>query len=486
MRDTDELERVSDVEWRIPRAGAMRVPARIYADASTIEQLVDEAGSATGWSALRQICNVASLPGIVEAAVALPDVHPGYGFPIGGVGAFDLSEGVAVVGGVGFDINCGVRLLRTPLVKDDAERLIDRLGKALFETVPAGLGSTGALRLSVKEVDALLVGGARYVTARGYGTKDDLFFVEEEGCMQGADPDAVSILAKQRQFGQVGTLGSGNHYLEVQVVEKVLDEHAARVYGLRQDAVVVSIHTGSRALGHQIGQDALRAMAGAGDKYGIRIPDPEMVCAPIASAEGRAYLAAIACGSNCAFANRQVIAHLVRRTIARVAGLAEDEIQTVCDIGHNNAKIENHRVAGGTKSLLVHRKGATRAFAAGRDEVPAAYREVGHPIVVGGSMGTASYVMRGTACGMEKAFGSGIHGAGRSLSRKKAAKRYWGDRVLEELRSRGIRVWAHSRRGIAEEAPGAYKDIERVVQAAERAGINQAVARLRPIGVIKG
>lgn len=486
MDEFDRLRQVGDVEWELPAHDRMGVPGRIYADRETIEQLRREETDEAQWSALRQIKHVASLPGIVSAAIALPDVHPGYGFPIGGVGAFDLDEGVAVVGGVGFDINCGVRVLRTPLQRSEIAEAVERIGEDLFRTVPAGLGSSGSLRLSVTEVDHVLEEGAAYAVRQGYGSSDDLGFTEEGGRMPGADPGAVSALAKQREFKQVGTLGSGNHYLEVQYVERILDAPAAAAYRLSQGQIVVAIHTGSRALGHQVGQDYLKELATACTRYRIAIPDQEMVCAPISSPEGRRYLAAVAAGANCAFANRQTIAHLVRVSLGRSCGLREAEIETVYDIGHNNAKIEEHEVEGQRRRLLVHRKGATRAFGPGRDEAPPAYRDVGHPIFVGGTMGTASYVLRGTALGMAKTFGSGIHGAGRALSRKKAAKKYWGQDVLAALRGEGVRVWAHDIRGAAEEAPGAYKDVERVVAAAEASGLNRAVARLRPLAVIKG
>lgn len=480
------LERVGSSEWLLPREGAMRVPGRIYADAHTIAQLEEDVRNGAEWNALQQVQNVAALPGIVGAALALPDVHPGYGFPIGGVGAFDLDEGVVVVGGVGFDINCGVRLLATPLKKTDVELLIDELGEQLYQTVPAGLGAEGKLRLPIAEIDRLLEEGAAYVVERGFGVPDDLAYIEERGRVPNADPDAVSTRAKQRQFRQVGTLGSGNHYLEVQVVDEVLDAEAASVYGLSEGQIVVSIHTGSRALGHQIGQDYLKEMTAASLKYGIPIPERELVCAPIRSPEGERYLGAVACGANCAFANRQMIAHLVRDAFAAVVGLSAGDVRTVYDIGHNNVKIETHCVDGESRPLLIHRKGSTRAFGPGRKESPEAYRSVGHPILIGGTMGTASYVMRGTEFGMKATFGSGIHGAGRALSRKKAAKRFWGETVISDLAAAGIRVRAHSKRGIAEEAPGAYKDVERVVGAAIDAGINRAVARLRPLAVVKG
>ena len=486
MSEEYTLEQISAAEWLLPKSGDMRVPGRIFADSQTIDQLRADIAEKKEWNALRQVRDVASLPGIVTAALALPDVHPGYGFPIGGVGAFDLEEGVVVVGGVGFDINCGVRLLTTPLRKGDIANALDKLAEDLYGTVPAGLGSEGKLRLKIEEIDELLQEGAHYVVKRGYGCEEDLTYTEETGKIAGANPAAVSRVAKQRQFKQVGTLGSGNHYLEVQIVDEVLDPEAGAIYSLEEGQIAVSIHTGSRALGHQIGQDYLKSMELASRKYKIPIREKELVCAPIGSPEGEQYLSAVACGSNCAFANRQVIAHLVRASFARVLGLAGESIRTVYDIGHNNAKIECHQVNGEMRELLIHRKGSTRAFGPGREESPLAYRDVGHPTLVGGTMGTASYVMRGTPLGMEKTFGSGIHGAGRALSRKKAAKKYWGEDVKAAMAKDGIILHAHSLRGVAEEAPGAYKDVERVVQTATQAGINQPVARLRPLLVIKG
>jgi tRNA-splicing ligase RtcB len=462
----------------------MRVPAAVFADRDMIDALLREEAEG-GWSALKQLRNVACLPGIVGRALALPDVHPGYGFPIGGVAAFDREEGVVVAGGVGFDINCGVRLLACPLSAGD---LGDRaaLADALFTAVPAGLGSEGSLRLSIGEIDALLRDGAAFVVGRDLGLPSDLTFIEEAGCVSGAEPEAVSTRAKQRQFRQVGTLGSGNHYLEVQRVEEILDSQAARVFGLDVDQVVISIHTGSRALGHQIGQDYLKTMEEVGRRHGLSIPDRELACAPAGSEEGKRYLGAVACGANCAFANRQVIAHIVRRVFAQRFSVAPATVRTVYDIGHNNAKRERHVMDGVERDLIVHRKGSTRAFGPESADLPVPYRSTGHPILVGGTMGTASYVMRGTAGGMQRAFGSGVHGAGRALSRKKAAKKFWGEDVRSSLQSSGIELRAHSMRGVAEEAPGAYKDVERVVAAAESAGINRRVARLRPLVVIKG
>jgi len=486
MNEFDALRPAGPSEWILPKTGRMRVPVRIYADTETIDELRRGSIDPSEWNALRQLRNVACLPGIVNAALALPDVHPGYGFPIGGVGAFDPRDGIAVVGGVGFDINCGVRLLATPLSRAALPADLDPIVDDLYRSIPAGLGSKGSLALSVRALDAVLRDGALDAVRRGYGVDRDLEYIEEGGRMEEADPSAVSALAKQRQAEQLGTLGSGNHYLELQYIDAILDAKAAAAYGLREDQVVLSIHTGSRALGHQIGQDSLKEMANASRRYGLEIAERELVGAPIQSPEGERYLGAVAAGANCAFANRQVIAHLARESLHRTLGIAPDAIRTVYDIGHNSAKFEEHPVDGERRRLLVHRKGATRAFGPGRAESPAAYRAVGHPTIVGGTMGTASYIMRGTPHGMLTTFGSGIHGAGRALSRKQAAKRFWGATIIEELAGDGIRVRAHSARGVAEEAPGAYKDVDRVVAAAEDAGINVRVARLRPLAVVKG
>ncbi|MBN1858990.1 RtcB family protein [Candidatus Bipolaricaulota bacterium] len=485
MRRID-VRKVDVNEWEIPRTGEMRVPGRLYATERMVAELIEETETPSAWSALAQLCSVAALPGIQGTAIALPDVHPGYGFPIGGVAAFDLSDGVVVVGGVGFDINCGVRLLSTPLSRKDVAGQV-KLADRLFEKIPAGLGSRGRLRLRIEEIDQLLSDGACFVVGRGFGTASDLEFTESHGRLPGADPAAVSLRAKQRQFQQVGTLGSGNHYVELQVVESLLDPEAAKAYGLEREQIVVAIHSGSRALGHQIGQDSLREMEEAASRFGLPILDKELACAPIGSPEGRRYLAAIACGANCAFANRQVIADLVRQALCDHYTMRRSEIRTVYDIGHNFARIENHVIDGvGKKDVLVHRKGSTRAFGPDAPDVPSAYREVGHPTIVGGTMGTASYVMRATEKGIERTIASGIHGAGRRLSRKKAAKRFWGEKTQQDLEGLGILVRGHSARGLAEEAPLAYKDIDEVVSASIDAGITRPVARLRPLIVIKG
>jgi len=486
VMESMQVQKIGKNEWQIAQTGRMRVPARFYATEAMTADLIEEAQTPGAWSSLVQLCNVASLPGICGAAIALPDVHPGYGFPIGGVAAFDAKDGVVVVGGIGFDINCGVRLLATPLSREDVAGSV-KLADALFAQIPAGLGSKGRLQLSIEEIDHLLRDGARFVVEREFGTGRDLEFTESGGRLPGADPATVSLRAKQRQFQQVGTLGAGNHYAELQVVESVQDREAADAYGIEEGQVVVAIHSGSRALGHQIGQDSLREMEAAADTFQLPIIERELACAPIGSPEGQRYLSAIACGGNCAFANRQVIGHLAREALCEYFGLRSDEIRTVYDIGHNFARMEDHPIEGGEcRRVLVHRKGSTRAFGADAAEVPEAYRWVGHPTFVGGTMGTASYVMRATEEGIKRTFASGIHGAGRRLSRKKAAKRFWGERTRKELEESGVIVRGHSLRGLAEEAPGAYKDIDEVVSAAVDAGISRRVARLRPLIVIKG
>jgi len=463
----------------------MLVPGRIYADRESMDFLLSESRSRE-WDALLQVRNVACLPGIQKASLAMADIHPGYGFPIGGVGAFDAETGIVTMAGVGFDINCGVRTMVIDLSIEDVELKKEELAGVLFAQVPAGLGSTGLLKLSLKEIDSVLEQGAGFSLKRGYGVPEDLEYVEEKGRVDGADPAAVSVQAKQRQLKQVGTLGSGNHYLEVQYVDRIYDGEAAEAFGLSAGGIVVSIHTGSRALGHQIGTDYLKVLKRASEKYRIPIREAELVAAPIQSPEGKQYISAVQAGINCAFANRQAIGGLVRKAFEKVFSLRQGAIRTMYEVGHNNLKFETHEVDGAEKRLLVHRKGATRAFGAGRREVPQRYRKVGQPVLVGGTMGTASYVLVGTARGMSETFGSAVHGAGRRKSRKQALREYRGEKIIDELRDRGILVRVHSRKGAAEEAPGAYKDVDDVVSIMEGAGVNRRVARLKPLICIKG
>ena len=484
-----EIKKLTDFTWEIPVSGEMLVPGRIYADEDTIKGLLRDfhEKKTRGFTpALAQVRNVACLPGIVRASLAMADIHPGYGFPIGGVGAFDLSDGVISVAGVGFDINCGVRVLKTPLKREEITRVQSELAAGLFRDVPAGVGSTGDIRLGEGEINRLLVEGSRFVVERGYGFPEDLEYTEEEGAVKNSDPASVSHRAKERQFKQVGTLGSGNHYLEVQWVEEVFDIEAARAFGIEEGQVLIAIHCGSRALGHQIGTDYLKVLEASSRKYSIPIRDRELVCAPIKSPEGRQYLSAVGAGINCAFANRQVIGHLARGVLSRVTGVRAEDIRLLYDVAHNTCKIETHEVDGKTKELLIHRKGATRAFGPGRIEVPLAYRHAGQPLLVGGSMGTASYILAGTDKGMQECFGSAVHGAGRALSRTAAKKQYKGSDIIRDLKDKGITIMSRSRSGIAEEAPGAYKDVDRVVDIMDRAGVNKKVARLRPIICIKG
>ncbi|OQX84708.1 MAG: RNA-splicing ligase RtcB [Candidatus Latescibacteria bacterium 4484_7] len=480
-----KLRKIHDYLWEIPREGKMKVAARVYADSDSIRFLQAE-GASKQWDALMQLKNVSTLPGIERFALAMADIHPGYGFPIGGVAAFDIDSGVVSMAGVGFDINCGVRAMAVELEREDVEKRKEELAEALFGRIPAGLGSTGKLKLSINEMDEVLVKGARFALERGYGSAGDLEFIEEGGVVEGADPGNVSFHAKERQLKQVGTLGSGNHYLEVQYVEKIYDDHSAEAFGLHEGQIVVSIHTGSRALGHQIGTDYLKVLKKATGRYGIDIPELELVAAPIGSPEGKQYISAVKAGINCAFANRQVIGALTRGVFVEQFGLAEEAVKTIYEVGHNNLKFERHRIDGTEKMLLVHRKGATRAFGKGRPEVPKAYRDVGQPVLVGGTMGTYSYILVGTEKGMEETFGSSVHGAGRLKSRKRALKDYRGESIVRELEREGIIVKVHSRRGAAEEAPGAYKNVERVVDIMVSAGVSKKVVRLKPMICIKG
>ncbi len=481
-----EIEKISEYIWSVPPADEMRVPGRLFVDEDTANLLLEEAENGQEWNALDQVINVSSLPGIVKASIGMADIHPGYGFPIGGVAAFDPEDGVVVAGGVGFDINCGVRLLSSPLEKNEISDLKEDLADILFQEIPAGLGSEGEIHLSVEEIDQVLKKGAGFPLERGYGIEEDLDFIEENGRIEGADPENVSRRAKQRQFKQIGTLGSGNHYLEVQRVEEIFDEEAAEAFGLFEDQIVFSIHTGSRALGHQIGQDYLSHLKEASKKYEIPVREEELVCAPIDSPEGREYISAMRAGINCAFANRQAVAGLLRNSLSESLGLSPEKVKTVYEVGHNTAKFETHELDGEEKELLVHRKGSTRAFGPGNEKIPSEYRDVGQPVLVGGTMGTSSFVLRGSEKSMELTFGSGIHGAGRKMSRKKAKNKFWGETVAEELKEQGIIVKGHSMPGLAEEAPGAYKSVESVIEVAAEGGITPKVARLKPLLVVKG
>jgi tRNA-splicing ligase RtcB len=471
------LKRHSEYEWWIEPTGPMRVPGVIFASEALIRDMDHKV--------YEQVVNVATLPGIEKASFAMPDAHWGYGFPIGGVAAFDPDRGgVVSAGGVGFDISCGVRTLHTGLTGEDIQVVKERLADVLFRRIPAGVGSTGKVHLDRKGMDAMLTGGAQWAVENGYGSPADLERIEERGCMAGARPEEVSDHAKKRQQDEVGTLGSGNHYLEVQQVVKVFDLRVASVFGVREGDVVVSIHCGSRGLGHQIGTEFLKKMVTTAAGHGIVLPDRELACAPILSDVGRAYLGAMRAAINCALANRQVITHLVRRAFAEV--LPKAELPLLYDVSHNTCKVEEHVLDGRPRRLFVHRKGATRAFGPGHSDIPAALREVGQPVLIGGTMGTASYILAGTGEGMGIAFGSSCHGAGRNMSRTQATKRWHGREVVDQLKRQGILIRSPSYRGVAEEAPGAYKDVSAVVDAADEAKLSRKVARLEPLVCIKG
>jgi len=472
-----DFERVSDYEWRLPATGAMRVPAVMYADEALLRAMDDKVRE--------QAVNVAMLPGIVRASFAMPDAHWGYGFPIGGVAAFDPQQGgVVSAGGVGFDISCGVRCLHTGLKANDIAAQQTRLADALFRSIPAGVGSTGELRLSAREMDAMLSGGARWAVQQGFGDAADLERIEEGGQMQGADPQQVSDHAKQRQRDEMGTLGSGNHYLEVQRVVEICDEKIAAAFGIALDDAVISIHCGSRGLGHQIGTEFLRRMAVGAAAHHIVLPDRELACAPIESDTGRSYLGAMRAAINCALANRQILTQLVRDVFAEI--FPQARLPLLYDVSHNTCKVEEHEVDGEKRRLYVHRKGATRAFGPGHPDIPAALRAAGQPVLIGGSMGTASYILAGTEQGMRLAYGSACHGAGRAMSRHAATRRWNGREVIDGLAARGILIRSPSYRGVAEEAPDAYKDVSAVVEAADRAGLARKVAKLAPLVCIKG
>lgn len=470
-----KLVKRSEWEWEIPRTGRMEVPGVLYASEDLVEEMDDKVRE--------QVSNVAALPGIVEAAFAMPDAHWGYGFPIGGVAAFDPGRGgVISAGGVGFDISCGVRTLLTPLRRDELESMREKLADALFYHIPAGVGSTSRLSLDKCEMVAMLREGARWAVSRGYGVADDLVYAENGGCCRDAEPDQVSEHARSRQTEEMGTLGSGNHYLEVQVVAEIFDEAIAGAFGLVRDGVVVSIHCGSRGLGHQVATEFSRTMIMEVPKYGIRVTDRELASVPAHSPLGEAYYGAMRAAANCAQANRQILSHFVREVFKEHAG--EGGLPLLYDVSHNLCSLEEHEVGGARRRLYVHRKGATRALGPFHPELPARYQSVGQPVLVGGTMGTASYILAGTAEG--RAFSSACHGAGRSQSRSQALKRYRGEDVVEKLRLRNITVKTRSYRGVAEEAPAAYKDVSEVVRVTAGAGLTRLVARLEPVICVKG
>ena len=479
-----QLIKIDDYHWQIPPSykSGMRVPGLIYASEEMLKSIQDE-------QTPEQVANVAFLPGIINFSFAMPDIHWGYGFPIGGVAAIDVKNGVISPGGVGYDINCGVRLLRSNLSEAEVRTKINELVNELFNNIPSGLGSEGKIKISHKEMERLMVKGAAWAVEHGFGSEDDLDVTEEGGRVEGADPSKISDRAIKRGMPQAGTLGSGNHFVEVQVVKEIFEPYIAGIMGINEvGQVLILIHTGSRGFGHQVCTDHLRVMEGAVSTYGIKLPDRQLACAPIESREGKDYLAAMACAANYAWVNRQCIAHWVRESFSRVFGKSAEElgIRQIYDVAHNIAKIEVHKVGGRSVKVCVHRKGATRAFPAGHKDVSQRYQEIGQPVLIPGDMGRCSFVAVGTEKAMEETFGSTCHGAGRVLSRGAAKRALKGRDVVRELQERGITVKAHSIPSLAEEASQAYKDVTEVIDVVHQAGICKKVAMAIPIGVIKG
>jgi tRNA-splicing ligase RtcB len=474
----DELRVVGDFAFELPRTTrpGMRVPARVYADETLLAGILEG-------DAMIQLVNVAMLPGVVDCVYGMPDMHEGYGFPVGGVAATLLPDGVVSPGGVGFDINCGVRLLSLPLTRADLGDRLEPFVHELSRSIPSGTGHGGQLCLTDTELDSVLAAGsAHLVRAYGFGVDDDVENTESRGCLSSADPTKVSQRAKDRGRAQLGSIGGGNHFVEVQMVERVNDPAVGSTFGLAAEQITVLIHTGSRGLGHQVCTDYVKLMDGRLGAYGIELPDRQLSCAPASSREGRDYLAAMSCAANFAWANRQRIAHTIRQTAARVLGLVADQVRTIYDVAHNMAKVEEH----GGRMLCVHRKGATRAFGAGHADVPECYRAVGQPVFIPGSMGTASWVLAGVATSEARSWGSACHGAGRTMSRHAAKAQVTGGALRRELEAQGIVVRCPTSVGLAEEAPFAYKDVDRVAEVVEGAGLARRIARLRPLGVIKG
>ena len=476
-----ELIRLDDYRWEIPRTGGMRVPALIYADDGLMKAIKTD-------QSLKQVANVAHLPGILGRSLAMPDMHLGYGFPIGGVAAFDMEEGVISPGGVGYDINCGVRVMATDLEVNEIRPYLKAIVETLFREIPTGVGSKGLLKLSQKELKKALVQGSAWAVKNGFGDPADLNHTEENGTMAGADPSLISSRALERGHNQLGTLGSGNHFVEISRVDKIFDKTSAETMGLFKGQVMVMVHTGSRGLGHQVCTDFLKTMAQTGASAGIMLPDRQLACAPIRSKTGQRYLGAMAAAANFAWANRQVIMHKAEESIMKALGIGPGELKMrlIYDVAHNIAKIERHLVDGREREVVVHRKGATRSFPPGHADVPDDYKSIGQPVLIPGDMGRASFILVGAAGAMEESFGSSCHGAGRVLSRTAAKKKAKGRSIVDELASKGIEIRFTGRNTLAEEIPDAYKDVETVVDVVQAAGLARKVARLRPVGVIKG
>ncbi len=477
-----QLEKIDESRWKIPKTGKMNVDGIVYTNESMLPHIQRD-------DTLQQVVNVAQLPGILEHSLAMPDAHQGYGFPIGGVAAFDMDNGIISPGGVGYDVNCGVRLMRSNLTRQDIQENIRDLVTALFQNIPCGVGSKRKdLRLSRKNERDVLLNGAQWAVSQGYGTQSDIEHIEERGCLAGANPDVISKRAYERGRPQLGTLGSGNHFVEIDYVAEIYHPHAASVLGLQVNSIVVVVHTGSRGFGYQVCDDFLQKMLKASQKYGIALPDRQLCCAPINSEEGQRYFSAMACAANYAFANRQIITDRVRKTFERVLQITpkDHQLDLVYDVAHNIAKFESYHIGGKEQKVCVHRKGATRAFPAGHPEIPEAYRSIGQPVLIPGDMGRCSYVLVGAETAMTDTFGSTCHGAGRMMSRNAAKKRAKGRAIRREMEDLGIIVCSDGRSTLAEEMPEAYKDVSQVVDIVQHAGISRKVAKLRPLGVIKG
>jgi len=476
MMYKEQLKKVGEYEYELAKSGKMLVPGKILISEKLLKAVEE--------TAIQQVANVATLPGIIKYSFGMPDIHSGYGFSIGGVAAFSLDNGIISPGGVGYDINCSVRLLKTNLNKKDVENKKKEIIEALFRAVPSGVGRGSKLRLSEKELNEILKNGAQWAVSQGYGEKQDYLHTEEEGKMKEAEPSAVSDRAKKRGFPQLGSLGAGNHFLEIQKIEKIYDKKIAEIFGLKKDDITVMIHCGSRGLGHQVASDYIKEMEQEYSDNLKRLPDRELINAPIKSKLGQKYFSAMAAAANFAFANKQLITYWVREEMKRIFPKFKAEV--VYDVCHNIAKIETHEVNGEKMKLCVHRKGATRSFGPGRKEIPSVYREVGQPVLIPGSMGTASYVLVGTKKAEQVSFGSTAHGAGRVMSRHQALREFRGENIKRELAGKDIEVKSGSWKSIAEEAPGVYKDIDEVVRVSHEVGIGNLVARLKPIAVMKG
>jgi len=479
----NDLRKISDYEWEIPKEyrSDMRVPVRIFASKELLEDSLQD-------KSIQQAINVCSLPGLVDAVMVMPDMHQGYGFPIGGVAATDPEKGVISPGGIGYDINCGVRLMASNIELSEAKDWLFDLATRINQLCPSGVGVDSLFRLTKQDLMDACIKGVNWAKARGLATTEDIAFTEANGCLEGANPEKLSQRAIERSRSQLGTLGGGNHFIEVDIVAQVFDEKAANAMGLHNGMIAAQIHTGSRGFGHQICTDYVRQLQNAVRKYGINLPDKQLVCAPIQSPEGQDYLGAMRCGANYAFLNRQLLANRLREAFEKVlAGKVDNwHLKQVYDIAHNIGKFERHTIDGEEKIVCIHRKGATRAFGPGSEGLPDDYAEIGQPVLVPGSMGTASWVLAGTQLSMERSFGSSCHGAGRVMSRSQAKREVWGEDLLKKLEKEGIEIRAGSMAGLAEEAPQAYKDVDRVVESVVGAGIAKKVAVLHPLVVIKG